>query len=114
MTNIINKQGDQVITSHPFEGLPEGNERLAKVKIAQQINALIKESNLKQKDAAILLGITQPEVSKLAKGSLSGFSFDRLYRCLHALNMDVEITITKHVESHHLSAGIQVSSPLSP
>jgi predicted XRE-type DNA-binding protein len=41
----------------------------------------------------LALGITQPEVSKIANGRLSGFSFDRLYRCLHALDMDIEVTV---------------------
>lgn len=95
-------------TGHPFEGLPHGDERLAKVKLAAQINERIKERGIKQKEAAELLGITQPEVSNLGKGRLSGFTFDRLYRCLNALDMDVEISIRKHHTRKKSPAGVHV------
>jgi predicted XRE-type DNA-binding protein len=95
-------------TAHPFEGLVNGNERLAKAKLAGQINERIAERGIKQKEAAELLGITQPEVSNLGKGRLSGFTFDRLYRCLTALNMDVEISVKKHSARAKTPAGVYV------
>ena len=101
---------DALLTQHPFEGLPHGDERLAKAKIAKEINAIIQERDLTQKEASELLGITQPEVLQLANGRLSGFTFDRLYRCLHALDMDVEITLKKHVHINQQPAGILVHS----
>ena len=76
-------------TEHPFVGLPEADERLAKVKIASEINRLLKKKGLNQKEAAKLLSITQPEISMLNRGCLSGFNFDRLYRCLNAFDVDV-------------------------
>ena len=109
MTNTT-KNDEVVITAHPFEGLAHGDERMAKVKIAKGINALIEQRGLKQKAASELLGITQPEVSQLTNGRLSGFSFDRLYRCLHALDMDVEITVKRHIPVNHEPAGILVHS----
>jgi predicted XRE-type DNA-binding protein len=57
----------------------------------------------------LALGITQPEVSKIANGRLSGFSFDRLYRCLHALDMNIEVTVKKHVPTGKDTARIHVS-----
>lgn len=96
------------VTAHPFEGLKDGGERLAKAQLARQINALLKSRGLKQADAADLLGVTQPEISQLANGRLSGFTFDRLYRCLYALNMDVEIVIKKHIPNNDNGAGIAV------
>jgi len=96
-------------TEHPFEGLPNGDERLAKVKLAIEINDRIKERGIKQKEAAELLGITQPEVSNLGKGRLSGFTFDRLYRCLNALDLDVEISITKRQQRKKTPAGVHVN-----
>ena len=111
MTNTTHSKEDKfVTTTHPFEGLANGEERLAKAQLARQINALIKERGLKQMEASELLGVTQPEVSQLSNGRLSGFTFDRLYRCLYALDMDVEITIKKHIPMENVSAGIHVSS----
>jgi predicted XRE-type DNA-binding protein len=105
-----NKDENITITSHPFEGLKNSAERLAKTQLAHQINALIQEQGITQHEAARLLGITQPEVSQLTNGRLSGFTFDRLYRCLYALDMDVEITVKKHVPVGNETAGIHVSN----
>lgn len=109
MPTTKNKSHEIIITAHPFEGLANGEERLAKAQLARQINTLITERGLTQNHAAELLGITQPEVSKIAHGRLSGFSFDRLYRCLHALDMDIEVTVKKHVPTGNETAGIHVS-----
>ena len=103
------KNGTPVIeTAHPFEGLQNDDQRLAKVKLAAQINDRIKERDIKQKEAAELLGVTQPEVSNLGKGRLSGFTFDRLYRCLNALDMDIEISIKKRPARTKVPAGVHV------
>jgi predicted XRE-type DNA-binding protein len=99
-----------VETAHPFEGLPDGDERLAKMKLAARINDRVAERGLKQKEAAELLGITQPEVSNLGNGRLSGFTFDRLYRCLIALDMDIEITVKKHSTRAKKPAGVHVQA----
>lgn len=93
-------------TDHPFEDLPNGSERLAKAKLAYEINKNIR--GMKQKDAAKLLDITQPEVSNLGKGRLSGFTFDRLYRCLTALEMDIEIKLKKHPARDKCPVGVHV------
>ena len=103
------KSGISIIeTAHPFEGLLNGDERLVKVKLAAQINDRIKARGIKQKEAAELPGITQPEVSNLGKGRLSGFTFDRLYRCLNALDVDIEISIKKRPARVKTSAGVHV------
>lgn len=103
------KNGKTIVeTTHPFEGLPDGDERFAKVKLAGRINDRIAEYGLKQREAAELLGITQPEVSNLSMGRLSGFTFDRLYRCLVALDMDVEIFVRKHPSRAKAPAGVYV------
>jgi len=109
MKNTVNNEDRIVTTSHPFEGLVNGEERLAKLKLAHQINALIQERDMKQQEASDILGITQPEVSQIATGRLSGFTFDRLYRCLYALDMDVEIILKKHIPTDLSVAGIHVS-----
>ncbi|MGR8932144.1 MAG: XRE family transcriptional regulator [Gammaproteobacteria bacterium] len=61
------------------------------------------------KTPALLPGITQPEVSQIANGRLSGFTFDRLYRCLQVLDVDTEIIMKKHPLTNNSAAGIHVS-----
>jgi len=74
-------------------GLIDAEEALAKAEIASRICAIIAESKLSQTRAAAILGIDQPKVSSLMRGRLEGFSSDRLFRFLNALDRDVEIVI---------------------
>ncbi len=73
---MTDSNGDAfVIAAHPFKGVVNGEERLAKAQLAKQINRLIKERGLKQKAASELLGITHSiEVSQINNGCLSEFS----------------------------------------
>jgi predicted XRE-type DNA-binding protein len=73
--------------------IPNAEEFNAKAKIAYQICGIMEERKLTQSAAADLLGIDQPKVSALMRGQLDGFSSDRLFRFLNALDRDVEILI---------------------
>jgi predicted XRE-type DNA-binding protein len=69
------------------------DEALAKAEMVRQIGTAIDERRLTQAQAAELLGTTQPKVSDLLRGRLSGFSMERLIRFLNALDRDVEIVV---------------------
>jgi predicted XRE-type DNA-binding protein len=75
-------------------GLPEGSEKKVKVRLGVAINRAIRERNLKQAEAADLLGTAQSKVSALANYKLSGFSIGRLMEFLTALDRDVDVNIT--------------------
>jgi len=74
-------------------GFPNPEEALAKARLAQHIAEIIEKRRLPQVQAAALLGIDQPKVSRLLRGHLREFSTDRLFRFLNALGQDVEIVI---------------------
>ncbi|HEX5725379.1 MAG TPA: helix-turn-helix transcriptional regulator [Longimicrobiaceae bacterium] len=74
-------------------GLPDSEELLVKAELARQIIGIIGERELTQTRAAALLGTTQPKVSDLVRGELSGFSIERLIRFLNALGRDVQIVV---------------------
>ena len=57
-----------------------------------KIDTLMKQRRLKQAEAAGLLGIKQPDVSKTLRGE---FSVERLLRFLVALDQDVEIVANR-------------------
>ncbi len=80
-------------------GHPNPEEALAKSRLAQHISELIEQQDLTQVQAAELLGIDQPKISKLLRGQLREFSTDRLFRFLNALNQDVEIVIKEKPRS---------------
>lgn len=74
-------------------GLPKPEEALAKAKLAEAIAETIGRRRLTQDEAARILGVDQPKVSKIVNGRLDGFTQDRLMRYLRALGHDVEITV---------------------
>ena len=75
-------------------GLPNADELLAKAGLVLQIANITTERHLTQIETARLLGTTQPKVSDLLAGKLSGFSMERLIRFLNALDRDVEIRVS--------------------
>lgn len=88
-------------------GRPDAEEALTRVRLAQQIAEIIERQSLNQTDAAALMGLDQPKVSALVRGRLSGFSTDRLLRCLTLLGQDVEIVV-RDKPSDHPQAHISV------
>ena len=48
---------------------------------------------MKQKEVGALFGISQPKISNLLNGRLSGFSLERLTRFLNILDYDVDISV---------------------
>lgn len=84
-----------VSSGNVFDDLkfPESEEMMAKAELARQIIAVIRRRRLSQTKAAHLLGTTQPKVSALLNGHLSGFSMERLIRFLTSLGQDVRIVV---------------------
>lgn len=82
--------------------LENPEELLAKAELAYKINSLIKEKELTQVEAAEMLGIDQPKISALARGRLSGFSLERLFKYLTFLDQDIEIIIRPHNKSRQV------------
>ena len=87
--------------------LPDAEELNAKAQIAYRICGILEERKLTQKEAATVLGIDQPKVSALLRGRLEGFSSDRLFRFLNALDRDIEIVIRPANKRNH-APGIRV------
>ncbi len=82
---------------------PDAEERLAKALLSRWIDKQIASLGLTQIEAAELMGLTQPEVSKVVRGRVSGFSLERLTRMINALGHDVRISVTpKTAERAHL------------
>jgi predicted XRE-type DNA-binding protein len=74
-------------------GVEHAEEELAKAQLAFAIRQRIRAMGLNQTDAAALLGTDQSRVSRLMRGKISGFTYDRLVRFLNALELDVQIII---------------------
>jgi predicted XRE-type DNA-binding protein len=85
-------------------GVPNAEEHLVKAQLVSKIDAIIKKRRLKQGEAADLLGIKQPDVSKMLHGEFRQFSVERLLRFLVALDQDVEIVVKPHRDRNNAPA----------
>lgn len=74
-------------------GFENSQEELTKAELTRRIYLAIKRKELTQVAAGKILGLRQPDVSKLMRGRFTGFSTDRLFSFLRALGKDIEIVI---------------------
>ncbi|NVM20466.1 MAG: XRE family transcriptional regulator [Desulfobacterales bacterium] len=89
-------------------GFDNPEEELAKAKLASTIYDIIQDRKLTEKEAGVILGISQSKVSALKDGKLAGFSIERLFSFLRALDQDIDIVI--HPKSENKSSGINVTT----
>ena len=74
-------------------GRPEAEAHLLKAELVSRIDALIRRRGITQTEAGRLLGLSQPDVSRLLRGDFREYSLERLFRLLTALGRDIEIVI---------------------
>ena len=72
-------------------GLLDASTHFLKAKIVAELYRLTNEQKLTQSKAGKLMGISQPEVSRLFKGHFREYSVERLIGLLTAFDRDVEI-----------------------
>lgn len=72
-------------------GLPDAGTHFLKAQIVAEIYRLANARDLNQTKAGAVMGISQPEVSRLFKGNFREYSIDRLMAFLTAFDQDVEI-----------------------
>jgi predicted XRE-type DNA-binding protein len=83
-------------------GYENPEEMLLKAHLIMLLSKAIKAKGLNQYQAAELLGIDQPKVSALVRGQFRGYSLERLFKFLNALDLDVEVTVkSKPEEREH-------------
>jgi len=66
---------------------------LVKAQLVSQIAEIIKQRRLTQTEAAEILRLTQPKISRMLRGEFRGISQRRLFRCLTRLGRDVQIVV---------------------
>jgi predicted XRE-type DNA-binding protein len=77
-------------------GLPNAEEHQLKAALVMQLKRLIAERKLTQTAAAKLIGMKQPDLSKLLRGDFRLVSVEKLMRMLTTFDQDVEITLKPH------------------
>ena len=106
----MSKKSYEIGSGNVFKdlGIPNAEEHLVKAQLVFKIDTIMKDRGLKQAASADLLGIKQPDVSKMLRGDFKQFSVERLLRFLVALNQDVEIVVKPH-RSRSDAAALHVS-----
>ena len=102
----MSRRGHELGSRNVFKdlGLPNAEEHLVKAQLVFKIDGIRKERGLKQIEMASLLGIRQPDISKMLRGEFRQFSVERLLRFLVALNQDVEIVVKPHLDRRNAPA----------
>ena len=77
-------------------GLPNSEERLLKAGIVIELRRLIKARELTQVKAAKLVGVSQPDLSRLLRGDFDDYSAERLMKMLTVFEQDIEIVMKPH------------------
>ncbi len=77
-------------------GLPNAEEHQLKAALVVQLKRLMAEREITQTEAARLVEMKQPDLSKLLRGQFKLVSVEKLMRMLTAFDQDVEITVKPH------------------
>jgi predicted XRE-type DNA-binding protein len=76
-------------------GFANDQEMLVKANLALKISEIIAQRRLTQIEAAAVLGMPQPKLSKLLRGQFHGVSETKMLECLNKLGRDIQIVIRK-------------------
>ena len=74
-------------------GFPDAEEMLVKAQLVMKIAAVLRERGWNQKEAARVLGLTQPKLSKMLRGQFRGVSEMKMMDCLLRLGWAVKIVV---------------------
>ena len=95
-------------------GYPDADAHLLKAELVTCIDGIIRQRDLKQVESARLLGLSQPDVSRLLRGNFREYSIERLLRLLTALGRDVEIVIQQSPSQQHGRLGVGRVDDIEP
>ena len=74
-------------------GMPDAEEMIVKAQLANKISEIIKGRKWSQVEAAEVLGIPQPKLSKMLRGQFRGISEAKMLDCLVRLGRNVQIVV---------------------
>ena len=74
-------------------GMEDADEMMVKAQLATKIGEIIDGRNWSQQQAAEVLGISQPKLSKMLRGQFRGISESKMLDCLARLGRDIQIVV---------------------
>ena len=73
--------------------VPDADAHLLKAELVSRIDTIVRQRGITQTEAARILGLSQPDISRLLRGDFRQYSLERLFRLLTALGRDIDIVI---------------------
>ena len=73
--------------------VPDADAHLLKAELVSRIGTIVRQRGITRTEAARILGLSQPDVSRFLRGDFRQYSLERLVRLLTALGRDLEIVI---------------------
>ncbi|MGA7339657.1 MAG: helix-turn-helix transcriptional regulator [Terracidiphilus sp.] len=74
-------------------GFPDAGEMLVKAQLVVKIAEILRKRGWSQQQAAQVLGLTQPKLSKMLRGQFRGISEMKMIECLVRLGRGVKIVV---------------------
>jgi len=74
-------------------GMEDADEMMVKALLATKIGEIIDGRNWIQQQAAEVLGINQPKLSKMLRGQFRGINESKMLDCLAHLGRDAQIVV---------------------
>lgn len=74
-------------------GMADAEEMQVKCQLSMKIEEIIKSRRWTQQQAAEVLGMPQPKLSKMLRGQFRGISQTKMLECLNLLGRDVQIVV---------------------
>jgi predicted XRE-type DNA-binding protein len=74
-------------------GFPDAEQMLVKAQLVSKIAEILRERGWSQQQAAKVLGLTQPKLSKMLRGQFRGISEMKMMDCLVRLGRAVKIVV---------------------
>jgi predicted XRE-type DNA-binding protein len=69
------------------------DDQSVKLALALKLNKLIQRLDLKQAEAAIITGMTQPKISQVSRYKLKNISLERIMQAIVSMNQQVDIVV---------------------
>jgi len=92
-------------------GFPDADAHLVKAELVSRIDDIVRDRDITQIEAARLMGLSQPDVSRLLRGDFREYSLERLFRLLNALGRDIDIVIRQPVSADRGRLRIAAAEP---
>ena len=74
-------------------GAADAGEMLVKAQLVAKVGEIIKNRGWTQQEAAGVLGMTQPKLSKMLRGQFRGVSEAKMLECLARLGQHIQIVV---------------------